>query len=127
MSKLKNSNLGAQRTEHEGGSVGVLPVHHAPDARPGHVCRVVLGPDEAVLHQRAAERVDAVPVCPPGEDLHPLDLGGPGRSASKSSIRRFVITEKAPTRAFSWLKAATTAFTFKTPLRQYAKRALTPQ
>ena len=35
-------------------------------------------------------------------------------SASKSSIRRFVITEKAPARAFSWLKAATTAFTFKT-------------
>ena len=34
--------------------------------------------------------------------------------APKSSIRRFVITEKAPTRAFSWLKAATTAFTFKT-------------
>ena len=38
-------------------------------------------------------------------------------SASKRSIRRFVITEKAPTRAFSWLKAATTAFTFKTLLR----------
>ena len=35
-------------------------------------------------------------------------------SASKRSIRRFVITEKAPTRAFSWMKAATTAFTFKT-------------
>ena len=34
-------------------------------------------------------------------------------SASKSSIQRLVITEKAPTRAFSWLKAATTAFTFK--------------
>ena len=46
-------------------------------------------------------------------------------SASKSSIRRLVITEKAPTRAFSWLKAATTAFTFKTLLRHYAKRALT--
>ena len=30
------------------------------------------------------------------------------------AIRMFVITEKAPTRAFSWLKAATTAFTFKT-------------
>ena len=44
-------------------------------------------------------------------------------SASKSSIRRIVITEKAPTRAFSWLKAATTAFTFKTLLR----RALTPR
>ena len=48
-------------------------------------------------------------------------------SASKSSIRRFVITEKAPTRAFSWLKAATTAFTFKTLLRHYAKRAFTPR
>ena len=33
-------------------------------------------------------------------------------------IRRFVITEKAPTRSFSWLKAATTAFTFK--LRHFA-------
>ena len=41
-------------------------------------------------------------------------------SAPKSSIRRFVITEKAPTRAFSWLKAATAAFTFKTLLRHYA-------
>ena len=48
-------------------------------------------------------------------------------SASKRSIRRFVITEKAPTRAFSWLKAATTAFTFKTLLRHYANRALTPR
>ena len=35
------------------------------------------------------------------------------------------ITEKAPTRAFSWLKAPTSAFTFKTLLRHYAKRALT--
>ena len=41
-----------------------------------------------------------------------------GTSASKSSIRRFVITEKAPTRAFSWLKAATTAFTFKILFRR---------
>ena len=46
-------------------------------------------------------------------------------SASKSSIRKFVITEKAPIRAFSWLKAATTVFTFKTELRHYAKRTLT--
>ena len=30
------------------------------------------------------------------------------------------------TRAFSWLKAPTSAFTFKTLLRHYAKRALTP-
>ena len=37
----------------------------------------------------------------------------------------FTITEKAPTRDFSWLKAPTSAFTFKTLLRHYAKRALT--
>ena len=48
-------------------------------------------------------------------------------SASKSSIRRFVITEKAPTRAFSWLQAAATAFTYKTLLRHYAERELTPR
>ena len=46
--------------------------------------------------------------------------------AWKRSIRRFVITEKAPTRAFSWLKVATTACTLKTLLRHYAKQALTP-
>ena len=34
----------------------------------------------------------------------------------------FTITEKAPTRAFSWLVGA---FTFKTLLRHYAKWALT--
>ena len=39
----------------------------------------------------------------------------------------YTITEKAPTRAFSWLKAPTSAFTFKTLLRHYAKRALTPR
>ena len=38
------------------------------------------------------------------------------------AIRRFVITEKAPTRAFSWLKAGTTALTFKTLLRHYAEQ-----
>ena len=42
-------------------------------------------------------------------------------SASKSSIRRFVITEKPPTRAFSWLKAPTIAFTFKTLLTLYCR------
>ena len=37
------------------------------------------------------------------------------------------ITEKAATRAFSWLKAPFSAFTFKKLLRHYAKRALTPR
>ena len=37
------------------------------------------------------------------------------------------ITEKAPTRAFSFFKAPTSAFTFKTLLSYYAKLALTPR
>ena len=36
----------------------------------------------------------------------PYHLGLRSSSASKRSIRRFVTTEKAPTMAFSWLKAA---------------------
>ena len=57
--------------------------------------------------------------CNSDESHTPGDgrVGGEGveSSASKRSIRRFVITEKVPTRASSWLKVATTAFTFKTP------------
>ena len=39
----------------------------------------------------------------------------------------FTITEKALTRASSLLKAPTSAFTFKTLLRHYAKQVLTPR
>ena len=44
-------------------------------------------------------------------------------SLRRKSTRRFVITEKA----FSWLKAPTNAFTFKTLLRHHAKQTLTPR
>ena len=65
----------------------------------------------------------------PGDDISAVigERQTEYNSVSKSSIRRFVITEKAPTRAFSWLKTATTAFTFKTLLRHCAKRARTPR
>ena len=43
----------------------------------------------------------------------------------RRSIRRFVVTEKAPTRAFSCLKVPNRASTFKTLLRHYAKQMLT--
>ena len=50
-----------------------------------------------------------------------MESGGLGYvSASKRSIQRFVITEKALTRDFSLLKAATTAFMSKNLLRHYA-------
>ena len=38
----------------------------------------------------------------------------------------FTITEKAPTRAFSWLKEPTRAFTFKTLLRHYVDTGVDP-
>ena len=55
-------------------------------------------------------------------------ISGAGCGVELQTINRrsCTITEKAPTRAFTWLKAATTAFTFKTLLRHYAKQALTP-
>ena len=40
-----------------------------------------------------------------------------GRAANDPSVS--TITEKAPTRAFSWLKAPTSAFTFKTLLLRH--------
>ena len=43
------------------------------------------------------------------------------RAANDPSV--FTISEKAPTRACSWLKAPTSALTFKTLLRHYAKQA----
>ena len=59
---------------------------------------------------------------------------GPGSSISSSAVKlsigsttSCIITKKAPTRAFSWLKAPTSAFTFKTLLRHYANWALTPR
>ena len=53
-------------------------------------------------------------------------LIGSAVKRSIGSTTGCTITEKAPTRAFSWLKAPTSTFTFKTLLRHYAKRALTP-
>ena len=42
-------------------------------------------------------------------------------------LEDFTITAKAPTRAFSWLNALTSTFTFKTQLRHYAKQGVTPR
>ena len=56
----------------------------------------------------------------PADSFHAANRGEAAAvdiSASKSCIQRFVITEKAPA----------TAFTFKTLLRDYAKRVLNPR
>ena len=53
----------------------------------------------------------------------------PGRATAAILVSQsvFTITENDPTRAFCWLKAPTSAFTFKTLLRHDAKWALTPR
>ena len=42
-----------------------------------------------------------------------LRTGRDGQRAAELTCEDFTITEKAPTRAFSWLKVSTDAFTFK--------------
>ena len=79
-------------------------------------------PAPALMGVRCKSLSELVPSARPAAQL-------PSASAVKRSIGSTTgctITEKAPTRAFSWLKAPTSAFTFKTLLRHYAKRALTP-
>ena len=82
----------------------------------GRLLRGVVGAARHRLHGEAvrAER-DGVSARPSDQRLV--------TSATKDQLV-FTITEKAPTRAFSWLKAPTSAFTFKTLLRHYAKQAL---
>ena len=53
--------------------------------------------------------------------------GDQGPAAHTRVTEHFTITEKAPARVFSWLKAPTSAFTFKKLLRHYAKQTLTPR
>ena len=53
-------------------------------------------------------------------------IASAGAGSSLQSLKRtftefFTITEKATTRAFSWLKVPASAFTFKAKLRNYAK------
>ena len=47
------------------------------------------------------------------------------RIRAVNDLSVFIITERAPTRAFSWLKVSTSAFTLKSLLRHYAKWVLT--
>ena len=59
--------------------------------------------------------------------LHFLMFNLPARASNGGypKVREDItITEKAPNRAFSWLKAPTSFFTFKNLLRHYAKLAI---
>ena len=66
---------------------------------------------------------------PPGtSDCFPRSINGSIQpSGAQCAQCGEVVQSRRATRAFSWLKAPTSAFTFKTLLRHYAKRALTPR
>ena len=61
------------------------------------------------------------------QDIKPQSRDQSWALELQMNLEDFTITEEAPTRAFSWLKASTSTFTFKTLLKHYAKRALTPR
>ena len=55
------------------------------------------------------------------DDLH---QPSPSTLELQTKVRRdFIITKMAPTRAISWVNVSTSAFTFKTVLKHYAKWA----
>ena len=51
--------------------VSYLPENSSFDSVPIDIDGVILCSDEAILYQSVLERVDSVPICPPGEDLDP--------------------------------------------------------
>ena len=94
---------GEVETEEAGGEDAELQQHHARTRRHQHRHR---GAHQLLRH------------CIGGEIIQL------SKNLRHQVLSRIITeTEKAPT----WLKAATTAFTFKTLLRHYAKRALTPR
>ena len=94
------------------------------------ICQATMGAGANTIQDwfsaKWAEKLWAPTINTPPDTLTPLH---PTKlvlcSAPSVPQPVFTIAEKAPTRAFSWLKAPTSAFTFKTLLRHYAKRALT--
>ena len=77
------------------------------------------------LECQSADRVTLI-TPPPGAFIAELTQICPFSVELEKNVREVsTITEKAPTKAFSWLKLATTALTFKTLLRHYDKQ-LTP-
>ena len=58
------------------------------------------------------------------EDTAMMDIQVSRQPCAGDMREDFTITKKAPTRAFSWLKAPTSAFTFKKLSRHYAKQAM---
>ena len=86
------------------GLVRVAPAHGGVDPVAGAGQRAV-----GVQHAPLAARLG---VAGPQQPALHIRISAANRSIG--STTGCTITEKAPTRAFSWLKAPTSAFTFKT-------------
>ena len=100
-------------------------------ATPGYLQSAVTAAELHILAECAAARGGGgqYPVVVAGlqQPLHQVNSAALVIELQTKIRKDFTITERAITWAFSWLKAATTAFTFKTLLRHYGKRALTPR
>ena len=71
------------------------------------------GSPPVALRRRVVHQGVGVAGVTPPQPRPRRHVAVPGRASNKGS-RRFQITEKGLTRAFSWLKTFTSAFTFKT-------------
>ena len=81
-----------------------------------------------VLLSRAPLKISkSLPVRKPRPAIVWEEIQDSAVKLSIGSTTGCTITEKAPTRAFSWLKAPTSALAFKTLFRHYSKWALTPR
>ena len=94
--------------------------------------KAAIAPSLARLSRRwAARGLPGPSTATPSPDLRKTDVartrtGTRAWNEGYPKVREdFTITESAPTRTFSWLKAPTSTFTSKTLLRHYAKQTLT--
>ena len=118
--------LEARRVDH--GDVGAeLVAEEVPGAEGGHPGLGL----EPVAHREGELRPVLLPLAHLARH-HDQCYDNTTSRASNEGYPRvpedFIITEKAPSRAFSWLEVSTSDFTFKMLLlRHYAKRALNPR
>ena len=78
------------------------------------------------LEQRSSSRLSGDEAEGRWKWLMKKGRGGGGGLELEANFRKvFTITEKAPTRAFFWLKGPINTFTFKNLWRHYAKEVLT--
>ena len=92
----------------------------AGSSKAGHV-------SPPLQHQQIYAEIDKFyPAAAAGDQQIYCTVQDSAVKRSIGSTTGCTITEKAPTRAFSWLKAPTSAFTFKTLLTPFCRELIFP-